>query len=536
MSSELQIKCENTITKLIEKYQGNDYILQRIHNHIVNYLPNTLEYENNNYEKRLNRNTYLTNEKQIFIQVFLNKNLYFYLPSNNCFYEYNGKNYFIIKEDDIIHKLLSSISKDRVLLQWKYKTKINIIKQIKERSLFNSIPESETIQNVLNVLYPSFFTSKNQAKYFLTIIGDNIFKKNQNFIFLINSSMKKILCDLDTIASFTIGMNNLTHNFMTKYHENHSYDKCRLIKINDTFSYNLWVDLLKKIGLDLLCVSTHYSIRYENSDNFIECNADEELKLYTNYIKNNNHSNILKEFCSKYICETSNDIKIEWKNLHFVWKQFLSDSHFPNMIYSNTLKNLMKEKYNYEEETDSFIGITSKFLPIERDFIKFWELTISTNNNSNSIFDNDNNYYSFDNEIEVDELCSLFKIWSKQTSEQLMTNGNISEQNILRILKHFFPNIEIIEDKYILNISSTLWDKILYINDSFKYMQEEIKKESNVTLLSFEDAYNYYYKFCTMNSCKLVVSKRYFEKYLYYKISDSIVYEKFIEASWILNF
>ena len=83
MSSELQIKCENTITELIQKYQGNDYILQRIHNHIVNYLPNTLEYENNNYEKRLNRNTYLTNEKQIFIQVFLNKNLYFYLTPLN---------------------------------------------------------------------------------------------------------------------------------------------------------------------------------------------------------------------------------------------------------------------------------------------------------------------------------------------------------------------------------------------------------------------------------------------------------------------
>jgi hypothetical protein len=193
----------------------------------------------------------------------------------------------------------------------------------------------------------------------------------------------------------------------------------------------------------------------------------------------------------------------------------------------------MKEKYNYQEETDSFIGITSKFLPIERDFIKFWELTISTSNTS------DNNDESFDNEIEVDELCSLFKIWSKQTCEQLMTNGNISEQNILRILKHFFPNIEIIEDKYILNISCTLWDKILYINDSFKYIQEEIKKEyekeNNITLLSFDEAYNHYYKFCTMNLYKLVVSKRYFEKYLYYKISESIVYEKFIEVSWFMN-
>ena len=32
----------------------------------------------------------------------------------------------IVKEDDIIHKLLSSISKDRVLMQWKHKTKLNI--------------------------------------------------------------------------------------------------------------------------------------------------------------------------------------------------------------------------------------------------------------------------------------------------------------------------------------------------------------------------------------------------------------------------
>jgi hypothetical protein len=71
------------------------------------------------------------------------------LPNNNLFYEYDGQKYLIIKEDDVIHKLLSTISKDRVLLQWKHKTKINIIKQIKDRSLFSSIPETDTIQNVL---------------------------------------------------------------------------------------------------------------------------------------------------------------------------------------------------------------------------------------------------------------------------------------------------------------------------------------------------------------------------------------------------
>jgi hypothetical protein len=127
-------------------------MLQRIHSHILNYLPNTLENELKNFEKRKNRNTFLTNEQQIFVQVFLQKNLYYYLTNNNFFYEYNGKHYMIVKEDDIIHKLLSSISKDKVLLEWKYKTKTNIIKLIKERrSLFTNIPESDTIQNVINI-------------------------------------------------------------------------------------------------------------------------------------------------------------------------------------------------------------------------------------------------------------------------------------------------------------------------------------------------------------------------------------------------
>jgi hypothetical protein len=318
-----EVKCSETLLELLTKYKDNEYMTQRIYNHVVNYLPNTLENELKNHEKRVTRNNYLTNEQQIFIQVFLSKNKYFYLQSNNFFYEYDGAKYLIVKEDDIIHKLLSTISKDRVLLQWKYKTKSNILKQIRERNLFNSIPESDTIQNVLNVLYPSFFASKNAAKYFLTIIGDNIHKKNSNLIFLVSQKMKQFLNELENVSLLSIGLNNTTNNFMTKYHENHSYENCRLIKINENFSNDLWRELLKKIGLDLLCVSAHYSKRYENSDTFIENKSDEELKSYVYYLKNSNASNIVDEFCNKYIISAVPECKMEWKNLHFVWKQFL---------------------------------------------------------------------------------------------------------------------------------------------------------------------------------------------------------------------
>lgn len=525
--SELHTDCINTITELFEKYKDNDYMLQRIKTHIINYLPNTLFNEFKSHEERVTRYNYLTNEQQLFIQIFLNKNKYFYLPNNNLFYEYNGEKYLIIKEDDIIHTLLSSISKERVLLQWKHKTKSNIIKQIKERNLFSSIPETDTIQNVLNVLYPAFFISKNAAKYFLTIIGDNILKKNQHLIFLVSQNMKQFLNEIDNVSVSSIGNNNSTHNFMTKYHENHTYEHCRLIQINENFSNEVWRELLKKIGLDLLCVSAHYSKRYENSDKFIENKSDEELKNYSYYLKNSTQSYIVEEFCNKFLIST-NHCKIEWKNLHFVWKQFLSSSQLPNIIYSNSLKNLLREKYTYHEQSDSFIGITSKYLPTHSNFIKFWENTIQNNSD---------NIELFDNEIEVDELSSLFKLWIKQQKdEQFITNGQISEENIVKILKHFLPSIEIIEDKYILNISSNMWNKIKDIENFFLYMREIIKNEDTLPLISFDDAYNHYYKFCNIHSLKFVVSKRYFEKYLYFKLPHHIVYEKFIETTWFQNF
>ena len=46
---------------------------------------------------------------------------------------------------------------------------------------------------------------------------------------------------------------------------------------------------------------------------------------------------------------------MEWKNLHFVWKQFLSSGNLPNVIYSNSLKQIFKEEYEYNENTQVLI-------------------------------------------------------------------------------------------------------------------------------------------------------------------------------------
>lgn len=536
-------KCFNSITSLFTIYKKNPYMLQRLHNHVINYLPNTLENELKNHEKRVNRNNFLISEKELFIKVFLSKNQYYYLTNSNYFYEYDGTNYTIVKEDDILHNLLSNISHDRVLLQWKYRTKINIIKQIKERSLFNSVPDSCTIQNVINILYPSIFTSKNQVKYFLTVIGDNILKKNAHLIFLVNSKTKKFLNEIDNIAYCCIGNSSTTNSFMTKYHENHCYENCRLIKINEGFSLELWKNIIKNIGLNLLCVACHYSNRYGNSDLYIENNADDdELKSYVYYIKNKSQEEILLQFCNQYIenvdtniistSPTGNNIsKIEWKNIHFLWKQYIFNASIPNIIYSNTLKTLLKEKFVYDEKYDSFLNITSKHLPMISDFICFWETTIIYTNSSTEVLTD----YYFENDIELDEICRLFKLWVKQNPGT--KSGNINEENVIKILYHFFPNTEIIEDKFILNIVCSLWDKIKDIDESLLFIKK-IFSENSMTniLLSFDDIYDCYcHKYIISSSTpyKFTVSKRYFEKYLYIKLSDYIIYDKFISCEWL---
>jgi len=527
---DIKNNCANTIDELFNKYINNPYMLQRINNHIVKYLPNILEIEINQHSERVIRLNNLINEQQQFIQIFLSKNQYFYLPSSNFFYEYNGKNYTIVKGDEIVYNLLSNISKskDKLLMKWKQRTKLNILKQIKERSLFSSIPESETIQTILNVLYPSIFTKKSQAKYFLTILGDNILKKKTKLNFIITQKTKQLLIELDNISNITISNTNIINNFMTKYHENYTYETCRLIKINENFSFDLWKDLIRKIGLDLLCVATHYSNRYDNSDQFLEYDAiEEDIKSHILYLKNTNQNEIVNIFCNQCIQKSQNNaFKIEWKKLHFIWKQFLSNCSLPNIIYSNTLKTLLKDKYEYEETTDTFYNITSKYLPVVFDFINFWEETI---------FITDTPYTNLSTnieELELYELCLLFKIWVKN-KDDAYSSGVINEENVLKILSHFFSNIVIIEDKYVLNIKCKLWDKIKDINNSLEYIKMSFKNK-HILMLSFSDAYNYYCKFVGSNN-KLIVSKIYFEKYLSVIIIDFIVYDNFISNEWLFT-
>ena len=275
----------DAIAGLYKKYENNPYMCAKIQNHICNQLPNILENILSTHESRIQRTEQLVSGQDTFIQTFLKTNQYFYVNSIDAFFYYDMVHYQRYSEDAILHHILTSITRERNLMSWKYKTKTSIMKKIKDNSLLTSIPESETIQHVILSLYPLFFRTKDDAKYFLTVIGDNIHKKQPHLIHFMPLSAKPFITELNNISQTHIGA-NLFQTLKFKYHD-HEFANCRLIHFNDTINYeNIWKPVLQNLQVDILCVSSHYSIRYEDSDQFASMVQDSQFQTDVFYLKN----------------------------------------------------------------------------------------------------------------------------------------------------------------------------------------------------------------------------------------------------------
>ena len=537
------------LTDLYNRYKDSPYMLNRLQTFITN-LPNLLDAENKRYEERVLRMNELTMEQDNFFKVYLSKHQYFYMPYNNIYYVYDGKTYSIIKDDDIHHHLLSTITDEGKLMAWKHKTKQTIIKQIKERSLFKSVPETYTIQNVLSFLQ-TIFETRTEAKYFLTVIGDCVLKKNSNTtMYFINANIKKLILLIDSIAYVTTG-NSIMNNFISKYHDSHDITNYRLIKTNEnTISHDLIKDALNKIGIDLLCIAAHYSERYTNSDNYLLTKADEQVRQYSQFFCQNTADKIVDNFIKQCISvkqiQTQEAIlnKLSWKNMHYIWKLYLSSINVPNMLYTNNLKDILKTKLQFTEHSDDdsvnkdpvFLNVTSKYLPSVSSFLTFWEkhITIIINesvNESDCVSVNDN---VRDDEYEIDEIMSLYK-------NSDYKNVSIADKDIIKMIHHYFsPQVEVIDNKYITNISCNLWSKhddVLKFLETYKGNVNNIKKKND--LISFDELYKSYKSFCQAKQLvdkdkrvMPIVSKQFFEKFVCQELNDYIKYEKFVSSEW----
>uniref|UniRef100_A0A6C0DQM9 Uncharacterized protein n=1 Tax=viral metagenome TaxID=1070528 RepID=A0A6C0DQM9_9ZZZZ len=571
MDDDIYDKIKETMDKIemiYLKYKDDPYMIIKTHSFICNQLPNVLENMRQNYEERTTRLEEVNKVQKSFIETFLNNNQYFYLPSTEKYFYYDGEHYQLHSEDKILHQILTTITRDRTLMTWKQRTKQDIMKRIKQNNLFSSIPESATIQYVLDLLCPTFFKTRNETKYFLTILGDNILKSanTSQHIHFVNNKAKKFIKELNDVCQYVIGV-NLNQTIKYKYHA-HEYSNCRLIKMNEAIKCeNLWSPMIKS-ALDIICVACHYSKRFTNSDNFVNSfSNDGELKKFVFYLKNTTQEDIVKIFTNEYLQlqnsgnESSNNnqlsqsppnmqiiltgqtinirsARIECKDMFYLWKHFLDSKSLPSIIFQNTLKTLLITELSqyYNQDLDTFVGISSKYLPDIQQFLEFWNTTIEIDET--------------ETEFEIEEMVVLFKKWC-ENQNQYNISVAMSDKQVLDLISFFFPTIEIERDKYINGIRCNLWNKQediylsleqfkqqvrqkLYVKYANLYNYEDLSSPLAGNTISIYDAYNYYCQRFSSIPNKLIVGKSYFEKYVFNNLYEYVIDSKFISIDWVI--
>lgn len=522
------VECsQNTVKRLYDKYKEDEYMTKKLNTYLQKQLEVTMENIKKEQIERNNRLQELSSEQEEFVHRFIENKKYYYCSLSELFFKYDGINYIHSSEDIVMNDVLESVTKGGKLIAWKQKTKINVMKKIKDQNVFYNIPESTTIQNVLEALTPVFFRNKAETKYFLTVIGDNILKKNTHLNHFITPIAKQFIKCLNNQSQkfFEVGLNQ---SIKYKY-KDHDYKTCRILSINDCVKNELlWSSVLDKNYLNILCVACHYSVRFRSSDMFILNHSnDTKLNEKIMYISNTNSDKLINEFIEHNIDkETLSVIQnksnktafISWKNMQYLWKLFLERKNIPSVIFLNALKTKLISILSdyYDEETDCFYHLYSKNLPSIQKFLDFW--------NTQIVYDEN------ESDLEIDEILSLLKKWS---------NVSFNEEQLVDLLSYYFPAIEIDENKFIHGISCKLWDKQGEIQNALvDYKNKMAEKYSNTPIsprVGLSDVYIFYCKRLNQGSVKIVANKMYFEKYVNETFQEYIIDNKFLRNSWYLQ-
>jgi len=403
---------------------------------------------------------------QAILQTFFVEHVIYYIQTSDLYVYYKKHQYTVMTEDDILHIIFNNLNIYPLNTSLKQQIKQKILKKIKDTTIYNTIPDSVTLQNVISFLHPLLFSSKNGSKYFMTILGDILMKKTNLYYFL-DHSMKPFIQKLQKIISIYFCSNQLAQ-FKFKFCD-HSPSLSRLIKTSHVNIHYLKCD--EPFYVNLICCSIHYSNRYNNGDSFLEEVTNQSLRQEVLWIKETKSQDVLSDFIESYL-QPSED-SIHEKDMMFLWKQYLKQKNCIHLIQKNIQEELSRViTYN----PPYFMNITSMKLPFVKKFNSFW---------CKYIYEDTTEKY-----LELTEILSLFiEIHPKY--------HDMTEQKIKEILQYYHPTLFIVENRYIHHIGCSLWNKKQDLNSFFKKPCHE------------EDVYRAY----TESDMKRKVSKQYFTLY-----------------------
>jgi hypothetical protein len=185
------------------------------------------------------------------------------------------------------------------------------------------------------------------------------------------------------------------------------------------------------------------------------------------------------------------------------------------MFFAATLRSKLAEYAGCAGTAaiDVFPNRTSKYLPVVSQFRRFW---------GEYCFTDDREI-----ELEIDELSTLFNEYSAAASA-----ASVSDATLIGMLRHFYTDIIIEDDKYILNVGCKLWDKNTEINDYLEEFKQQCLSNNHSFPQPLYNAYEYYCGRCYSTAKRRIISKRYFEKYFIEEYANYLDENGMITIKW----
>ena len=494
-------KILNNLSTIYNKHKTDDFFIKALSTKIDDIEEKILR-QKEDYMNRVERKSKLNNEKDIFIKHFLQTHKYYYISDADIFIEYDGNHYTQIVESKIWSEIFNEINKNNVLIPWKQKVRVELISLIKKNTLFNVqlIPESRTIQRVLQIFQSVLLNNKYYCKYFLTLLGDCLLRKSDNMITVIpTNNCDKFLHELEFQIHHFMKC-YFTDQFRHKYF-NHNYEQIRILQTKECENNSfMWESTIKKYIFDIIFVSCHYSKRFDNADNYLfnYCNNNETTDgiLFCN---RNTKKTIMESFTNNMF-ERNNKLCVFKKDLKYLINQYFDLINIPKVVFYNEVEEYFNENFEVinENEIIRYKGITSKYSHFISGFLSFF----------NEVFDVNEQY---ETQFELDEVLSIYTKKCKQKTYLL------NEKMLLSLLKHYYEKITIVDGKHITGLKCNIWDKKKDIDEFIKHVQinnnDKPDSDSDTDSVSSHDKlYEKYCAWCEKEKKLFIVSKDYFEE------------------------
>ena len=219
------------ITALYKRYENDSEGLTRLKTYVTEDINDMMDM----YEEEKKEKQEIEDKIVEYISTFFYKNNNKYYScvgrnDENIIIKYDGLNYDICSIDHIWHEIITDLNPHKYpkLSKFKHNIAQRAVGNVVNNDVFNSIPESLTIQNIIEFLCPLFFKTREEVKYFLAAIGDSVCKINNELLYYVTELSREFLTELNVYYNDYFG-EELMKQFKFKY-RGYSYNKSRLIK------------------------------------------------------------------------------------------------------------------------------------------------------------------------------------------------------------------------------------------------------------------------------------------------------------------